>query len=170
LARKEGVSIVREFVESMSAKSPGRPVFDNMIKEIERGHAEGIISWHPDRLARNAVDGGRIVHLLSLGQLKGLKFPKFWFENTPQGKFMLNIAFGLKLSKLLNHTPEGLGFRRGDGLQKQVLAVADNDHFRASGEPEKIAVLAGNGELSFGSQSANINMHSYLIAKGYLTR
>ena len=56
--------------------------------------AEGIISWHPDRLARNAVDGGRIVHLLSVGQLKGLKFPTFWFENTPQGKFMLQIAFG----------------------------------------------------------------------------
>jgi site-specific DNA recombinase len=23
-----------------------------------------------------------------------LKFPQFWFEPTPQGKFMLNIAFG----------------------------------------------------------------------------
>ena len=94
VAAKEKILIVREFVESMSAKSPGRLVFDSMIKEIERGNAEGIISWHPDRLARNAVDGGRIVHLLSIGKLKTLKFPTFWFENTPQGKFMLNIAFG----------------------------------------------------------------------------
>ncbi|PIU73720.1 hypothetical protein COS78_00960, partial [Candidatus Shapirobacteria bacterium CG06_land_8_20_14_3_00_40_12] len=28
------------------------------------------------------------------GKLLDLKFPSFWFDNTPQGKFMLNIAFG----------------------------------------------------------------------------
>jgi len=33
--------------------------------------------------------------LLSIeAQLRALKFPTFWFESTPQGKFMLNIAFG----------------------------------------------------------------------------
>ncbi len=51
-------------------------------------------SWHPDRFARNSVDGGRIIYLLDTGKLAGLKFPTFWFESTPQGKFMLNIAFG----------------------------------------------------------------------------
>ncbi len=65
-----------------------------MMDKIEAGKAEGILSWHPDRLARNSVDGGRIVYALDTGHLQVIKFPTFWFGLTPQGKFMLNIAFG----------------------------------------------------------------------------
>ena len=35
-----------------------------------------------------------MVYLLDTGKLHDLKFPTFWCDNTPQGKFMLNIAFG----------------------------------------------------------------------------
>jgi len=80
--------------ESKTAKQPGREEFGRMLKMIEAGKADGIVSWHPDRLARNSVDGGQIIYLLDTGKLHDLKFPSFWFENTPQGKFMLNIAFG----------------------------------------------------------------------------
>ena len=45
-------------------------------------------------LARNSVDGGKIIHLVDRGAIKALKFTTFWFEPTPQGLFMLNIAFG----------------------------------------------------------------------------
>ena len=93
-ARKESLAIVDEFIESKTAKVPGRPVFNTMMERIERGEAAGILAWHPDRLARNSVDGGRIIYLLDTGKLAALKFPTFWFESTPQGKFMLNIAFG----------------------------------------------------------------------------
>ena len=65
-----------------------------MLAIIESGKADGIISWHPDRLARNSVDGGKIIHFVDRGLIKSLKFPTFWFEPTPQGLFMLNIAFG----------------------------------------------------------------------------
>jgi len=93
-AKKEGIFIVREFIETKSAKKPGRDVFEQMISGIEKGEAMGILAWHPDRLARNAVDAGKIINLLDTGKLEMLKFPTFWFDKTPQGLFMLSIAFG----------------------------------------------------------------------------
>ena len=93
-AKNEGLNVVEELIEKQSAKMPGRPIFNSMLERIERGEADGIVSWHPDRLARNSVDGGKIIYLLDCGHIHALKFPQFWFENTPQGKFMLNISFG----------------------------------------------------------------------------
>ena len=93
-AKNENLEIVEELIEKQSAKIPGRPIFNEMINRIEKGEANGILAWHPDRLARNSVDGGKIIYLLDCGHLQFLKFPTFWFENTSQGKFMLNIAFG----------------------------------------------------------------------------
>ena len=92
-AKNEGLEIVDEVIEKKSAKSPGREIFGEMLKRIEKGEINGILSWHPDRLARNSVDGGQIVYLLDIGKLASLKFPSHWFENTPQGKFTLSMAF-----------------------------------------------------------------------------
>ena len=94
LAEKERLEIVKTFVEKQTAKEPGRPIFNEMLANIEKNEIEGILAWHPDRLARNSVDGGKIIYLVDTGKIKSLKFPTFWFEPTPQGKFMLQIAFG----------------------------------------------------------------------------
>src|SRR5688572_14940566 len=76
-ARQHGLQIVGSFDERQSAKVPGRPLFSEMLSKIKAGTAEGIISYHPDRLARNSRDGGEIVYLLDTGELKDLKFPVF---------------------------------------------------------------------------------------------
>ncbi|OHB22272.1 MAG: hypothetical protein A2913_01270, partial [Parcubacteria group bacterium RIFCSPLOWO2_01_FULL_40_65] len=88
------LEIVASFQEAKTAKEPGRMKFAEMLSLIEKGEADGILSWNPDRLARNSVDGGKVIHMIDRGLIKALKFPTFWFEPTPQGLFMLQIAFG----------------------------------------------------------------------------
>src|SRR3989344_4443867 len=93
-AAKEKLEIVASLSEAQTAKEPGRKVFAEMLDRLCAGEAGGILAWHPDRLARNSIDGGKIIYLLDTGKIQDLKFPTFWFDSTPQGKFMLNIAFG----------------------------------------------------------------------------
>ncbi|TSC91386.1 MAG: recombinase [Parcubacteria group bacterium Licking1014_17] len=93
-AKQNNLFVVKEYYESKTAKEPGREVFNFMMSEIQKGNAEGILAWNPDRLARNSIDGGRVIYLVDTGKITSLKFPTFWFEPTPQGKFMLSVAFG----------------------------------------------------------------------------
>lgn len=79
--------------ESDSAFHPNnRPRFEQLMQLIEAGEINGIICWHPDRLSRNSIDAGRIVHLLKIGQLKEIKFGSYHFENTPEGRMFLQLA------------------------------------------------------------------------------
>jgi site-specific DNA recombinase len=119
LAADQKLTIVAELIEKQSAKTPGRPIFNDMLRRIEAGEAAGILTWHPDRLARNSMDGGRIIYLLDTGKLTSLKFPRTWFENTPQGKLMLHNEFGFSkyyVDSLSENTKRGLRekVRRGE--------------------------------------------------------
>jgi len=49
-----------------TAKEPGREVFNLMLSRIEKENIEGILAWHPDHLARNSIDGGRIIYLIDI--------------------------------------------------------------------------------------------------------
>jgi len=79
-AKRENLEITEEFTESKSAKSPGREIFNEMIEKIKESKEPiGILAWHPDRLARNSVDGGQIIYLIDTGKISSLRFPTFWF-------------------------------------------------------------------------------------------
>lgn len=57
-AAKEKLEIVASLCEAQTAKEPGRTKFAEMLSFLQAGKADRIISWHPDRLARNSIDDG----------------------------------------------------------------------------------------------------------------
>ncbi len=123
LALKEQIEVVDIFVEKQTAKVPGRPVFNEMLLRIEANEASGILAWHPDRLARNSVDGGKIIYLLDTGVITELKFPTFWCDTTPQGKFMLSIAFSQSkyyVDNLSENIKRGKRNKVKDGIWPQM--------------------------------------------------
>lgn len=73
LAKRDNLKIDKVFTESMSAKSPGRPEFQAMIKYIEKNPGTTLIVWKLDRLARNPKDGADIQWLLQQKILKEIK-------------------------------------------------------------------------------------------------
>lgn len=71
LANSLGITIKEVLTEAKSAKKPYcRPVFDDMLKRIQRGEADGILCWQLNRLSRNPVDSGALSWMLQQGVLK----------------------------------------------------------------------------------------------------
>lgn len=73
IAKRDNIDILQIYYESKSAKSPGRPVFDEMIKNFEKGKFDAILCWKIDRLARNPKDEGTIKWMLQKGVIKIIK-------------------------------------------------------------------------------------------------
>lgn len=92
LAEREGLSVVSVIQESYSAKQSGsRPVFNEMLHGIRNGEYNAILTWAPDRLARNAGDLGSLVDLMDMNKLQHIRTFGQTFSNTPNEKFLLMI-------------------------------------------------------------------------------
>ena len=134
-AHKENLEILSEFQESKSAKTPGRPMFNEMMSKIENMDGVGILAWHPDRLARNSMDGGRVIYAVDQKKIVSLRFPTFWFEPTPQGLFMLQVAFGQSKyysDNLVENVKRGIRakIRRGEWLTLAPFGYINNPKTR----------------------------------------
>jgi site-specific DNA recombinase len=94
-AENQNLELARVFTESMSAKSPGRPIFNELMTLVEKGKFDQILCWKLDRLARNPVDGGALIWAMEKGRLKNLHTPQRTFVNTGNDKFWMQLEFGM---------------------------------------------------------------------------
>ena len=92
MAEREGLEVVEIRRESHSAKESGqRPVYKEILEDIRRGRFNGILTWAPDRLSRNAGDLGSIVDLMDQKLLMEIRTYGQHFKNSPNEKFLLMI-------------------------------------------------------------------------------
>ena len=77
--------------EERSARSLGRPIFNDMCNAIEAGEARYIAVWQLSRLSRNPVDGARIIQLLDEGKLLAVYTPTKVYRSTTNDKMILGI-------------------------------------------------------------------------------
>lgn len=111
MADREGLNVVEVKQESYSAKESGhRPIFNELLHDLRNGKFEGVLTWAPDRLSRNAGDLGSLVDLMDLNKLQRIRTFGQSFSNTPNEKFLLMIL--CSQAKLENDN-RGINVKRG---------------------------------------------------------
>lgn len=111
LAKREGLEISEVRRESHSAKATsGRPVFNQLVKDIKSGMFNGLLTWAADRISRNAGDLGSVIDLMDQGHLTEIRTQSQRFTNNPNEKFLLMIL--CSQAKLENDN-RGINTKRG---------------------------------------------------------
>jgi len=82
LQTRENLLVAGTFTDSKSAKIPfNRPEYSAMIHQIKKGAGSGIIVWKIDRLARNHLEGGELIHLLQTGVIRSIWTPNREYQS-----------------------------------------------------------------------------------------
>lgn len=132
LAERDGLEIVEVKRESHSSKEAGqRPVYNELIAEIKDGKFNGILTWAPDRLSRNAGDLGAVVDLMDQGKLHEIRTYGQKFTNNPNEKFLLMILGSqakLENDNKVVNVQRGLRARCEMGLWPSVPPTGYSSH------------------------------------------
>lgn len=132
LAERDGLEIVEIKRESHSSKEVGqRPVYNELISEIRQGKFNGILTWAPDRLSRNAGDLGAVVDLMDQQLLHEIRTFSQKFTNNPNEKFLLMILGSqakLENDNKMVNVKRGLRARVEMGLWPSVAPTGYLNH------------------------------------------
>lgn len=146
LAERLGLNVVEVISEEKSAKKPNnRPAFSDMLKRLRAKEFDAIIAWHPDRLARNMVEAGKIIHMLDTELIKDIRFVSHQFSNDANGKMLLGMLFVFSKhysddlsSKVTRGVRGNLRDYKSGGTPKHGYIRDDEGIYRTDGENFKI--------------------------------
>lgn len=130
LAESMGYEVVEVIEETGSAKKLGRPLFLQMLADIENKKADGIMCWRIDRLTRNHKEGGIIGQMLEDGEIKAIKtMEKMYTHDTNAVEFYLDLAQAIQYSKDLSKIVTARmqsKFERGEWTTKAPIGYLNN--------------------------------------------
>lgn len=93
-ANKEKLEVVEILQESQTAYKPGRPIFAQMMDIFYKRLANAVLVWKPDRISRNALDGGRFIQAIDDGKILELRTPVERFRKD-DNRVMLYLHMGM---------------------------------------------------------------------------
>ncbi|XVV02470.1 recombinase family protein [Actinosynnema sp. CA-248983] len=176
-----GLDVIDIVSESKSAFKPyNRPTFDEVLDRIERGEAQGLTAWHPNRLSRNEIDAGRIIYLIRSGKLRDLQFVTYTFENTPEGIWMLQMWLSqsqYESAKLGREVKRGIDtkLRQGHSPHKAPPGYVNSGATSVKGEryiyadKNRLPLVRRAFDLALSGSYTTAEIHREMLSWGFTT-
>lgn len=137
---KINFTITKDFVEVDSASELNRPIFAEMLEELKKQKATGIIFHSVDRSARNPFDQAKLFKLIQEGYTFHFVAENLSTDN-PMARSMLLIMWGMASSFTENlkfHIHKGIMGMLGDKRCPYAAPIGYLDKGRGVKEPDPI--------------------------------
>lgn len=121
IVARNNLTILDTYTESKSAHIPNnRPSYNEMLRRIKKGEANGIITWHINRISRNPLESGEIQQMLQDGKITEIITPYRHFKtednallfsietseaNQYSRDLSINVKRGLRQKYEMGHPP-----------------------------------------------------------------
>ena len=175
LAKEENLIVSEEFVEKQSAKTPGRPIFNEMLTKLNKGQAQGIIGWKLDRLARNPVDAAQISWMLQEGKIQHIQtYDRSYYPE--DNVLIMSMEFGMAnqyIRDLSTNTKRGMYEKAKRGEYPGLAPIGYLNNLRTKTivlDKHKAPIVKQAFELYSQGNSRLEDISSYFSKHGLLSR